>query len=44
MNITIEALPLTKLYVIYPGDRSYALSDRILALPLDQISSASIPD
>jgi predicted AAA+ superfamily ATPase len=34
MNITIEDLALKKLFVIYPGDRSYALGDRIRVLPL----------
>jgi hypothetical protein len=38
MDITLKDLQLKKLYVIFPGDRSYALSDRILVLPLAKIN------
>jgi len=34
MDIAIEDLKLQQIYVVYPGKRSYALSDRIHALPL----------
>lgn len=34
MDIAVQDLKLRKLYVVYPGERSYALGDRIQALPL----------
>ena len=37
MHIVIEDLGLERLWVVYPGDREYALTDTITALPLKNI-------
>ena len=37
MHIVIEDLGLERLWVIYPGDREYPLTDTITALPLKKI-------
>ena len=37
MHVVLDDLGLTHLWVIYPGDLEYPLSDRITALPLKQI-------
>lgn len=39
MHIAIKDLDLEHLWVIYPGSRSFALSESITALPLRQVSS-----
>ncbi|MBL8695872.1 MAG: ATP-binding protein [Planctomycetes bacterium] len=39
MHIAIEALKLSKLYVIYPGDRSFALSDSIEAIGIHDLDA-----
>ena len=40
MRFAIEDLKLKKIYVIYPGDKSYSLSDQIQVLPLWQLHTA----
>ena len=40
MRIALEDLKLDMLYVIYPGSRSYALDDKIQALPLTDFRRA----
>lgn len=42
MHIALEDLNLDHLWVVYPGDRKYALSDRITALPLKQIGDITL--
>ena len=37
MHIAISDLKLRRLWIVYPGDRSYSLSDRIVALPLAEV-------
>ena len=37
MHIVIEDLGLERLWVVYPGDREYPLTDTITALPLKKI-------
>ena len=37
MHIAIEDLGLEHLWVVYPGDREYPLSERITALPLGTV-------
>jgi uncharacterized protein len=38
MHIAIKDLGLEHLWVIYPGDRKYALDEKITVLPLEQVS------
>jgi uncharacterized protein len=38
MDIAIKDLGLEHLWVIYPGDRKYALDEKITVLPLEQVS------
>jgi uncharacterized protein len=40
MRIALADLELDALYVVYPGDRRYALSDRVEAVPLPQFAAA----
>lgn len=40
MHIAIEDLKLSSLKVVYPGDRTWKLSDKIEAVPLTQIADA----
>jgi hypothetical protein len=40
MQIALHDLQLDALYVVYPGERRYRLSDRIEVVPLD----ALLPD
>ena len=40
MRIVMEDLKLDMLYVIYPGSRSFALDDKIQALPLTDVRKA----
>jgi predicted AAA+ superfamily ATPase len=42
MNIAIEDLGLEHLWVIYPGDRKYALDDKITVIPLEEISQLTV--
>ncbi len=37
MHQSIADLNLEKLYVVYPGDRSYPLTDKILVVPLTEM-------
>ena len=37
MHIAIDDLGLDHLWIVYPGDQEYALSDKITALPLEEI-------
>lgn len=37
MRMALKDLKLTKIYIIYPGDKKYKLSDEIEVLPLSQI-------
>ncbi|MBC9889401.1 MAG: DUF4143 domain-containing protein, partial [Opitutae bacterium] len=41
MRIAMEDLKLDMLYVIYPGNRSFALDDKIQALPLTDVRKAN---
>ena len=41
MRIAMEDLKLDMLYVIYPGSRSFALDDKIQALPLTDVRKAN---
>lgn len=41
MHIALDDLRLDALYVAYPGDRRYALADRIEAVPLAAFAAAS---
>jgi predicted AAA+ superfamily ATPase len=38
MHIAIEDLGLEHLWVIYPGDQTYTLDDKITAIPMEEIS------
>jgi len=38
MHIAIADLGLEHLWIVYPGDEKYSLSDRITAVPLEEIS------
>ncbi len=38
MHIAIKDLELEHLWVIYPGDQKYSLSENITALPLEEVS------
>lgn len=42
MHIVIEDLHLEKLYVVYAGEREFALSDKIFTLPINLISQLVI--
>lgn len=37
MIVVLEDLKLTKLYVVYPGQRSSPMKDRIELLPVNEI-------
>jgi hypothetical protein len=37
MHIAIEDLRLDRLFVVYPGDRRYSLTDKIEAVPLARL-------
>lgn len=37
MHVVIEDLGLSHLWVLYPGDREYPLTDTVTALPLKSI-------
>lgn len=39
MHQAIEDLALNHLWVIYPGDRVYSLTEKITVLPLAQLAS-----
>ncbi len=39
MHVALADLGLDRLWVVYPGDREYALADRITALPLTQVAA-----
>jgi predicted AAA+ superfamily ATPase len=41
MHIAVDELHLKKLYVIYPGDKSYFLHDKVEVIPLQKIYSVS---
>jgi len=41
MHIALKDLGLEKIRLIYPGDRSYRLADKIEALPLKEVSRAA---
>jgi hypothetical protein len=38
MRIAIEDLQLEQLAVIYPGNRRYALAERVTAVPLEEVA------
>jgi hypothetical protein len=38
MQIVIEDLKLEELLIVYPGKRTYPMSDRIRAVPLGKVS------
>ncbi len=40
MHIAMADLKLTRLWAVYPGDRTWSLAERIQALPLAQVASA----
>jgi predicted AAA+ superfamily ATPase len=42
MKIAINDLALEKLFVVYPGVKSYPLADNILVLPITQISKITL--
>jgi uncharacterized protein len=42
MHVAIEDLKLNKLWVVYPGTRPYHLSDKIQALPINDIATLSM--
>jgi hypothetical protein len=44
MRIAIEDLSLEHLWIVYPGDREYALADRITALPLASVPGLKLED
>ncbi len=39
MHIAIENLNLAHLWIVYPGDQEYQLSDKITAIPLERVRS-----
>ena len=39
MRVVIDDLGLAHLWVVYPGDRAYPLSDAITVLPLRKIGA-----
>lgn len=39
MRVAIADLKLERLFVVFPGDRLYALDEKIDALPLVQVES-----
>ena len=42
MHVVIEDLGLDHLWVIYPGDRTYPLTDAVTALPLKRVRAAAL--
>jgi hypothetical protein len=40
MKIALEDLDLERLIVIYPGDRSYPLHDRVEAVPISVLAKS----
>lgn len=42
MHIAIEDLNLEQLWIIYPGNKTYQLTEKITVLPLDQLSQTAI--
>ena len=42
MRIALHDLNLEHLAVVYPGLRRYAIADRMTALPLEQMTGASL--
>jgi len=40
MKIALEDLDLERLIVIYPGDRSYPLHDRVEAVPISVLAES----
>jgi predicted AAA+ superfamily ATPase len=42
MHIAIQDLGLTHLWVVYPGDQTYALDDKITVLPLNAIRALEL--
>ena len=42
MHVVIEDLGLEHLWVLYPGDREYPLTDTITALPLKNIDKIAL--
>ena len=41
MKTALVDLKLTRLFVVYPGDRRYALADRVEAVPLSELVSGT---
>jgi hypothetical protein len=41
MRVALEDLRLTRLLVVYPGERRYALDERIECVPLSQVATAA---
>ena len=44
MRTAIEDLGLDRLFVVYPGSRRYALSERAWAVPLDEVGAGKLLD
>ena len=42
MRISLQDLKLEHIAVVYPGLRRYAIADRMTALPLEQMTGASL--
>ena len=42
MHIVMEDLGLEHLWVLYPGDRTYPLTDAITAMPLKNVASINL--
>ena len=40
MHVVIDDLGLEHLWVVYPGDREYPLTDAVTALPLERIRAS----
>ena len=42
MRVALEDLRLTRLLLVYPGERRYALDERIECVPLSQVAAAAV--
>ena len=40
MHVALQDLKLDRLWIVYPGDRSYPLRDEVEALPLRAVGEA----
>jgi predicted AAA+ superfamily ATPase len=43
MRIALHDLGLKRIYVVYPGEKAYALSEKIHAIPLHRIFTDVLP-